>query len=201
MRAKVGGTMKDKIYFDPTKGTYIFDGELSADIINALSVLISPSIYAGKATIAEVTVDELDTSDKVQKYLSTDKTDDNYQRLYDQYHEFVTAHTNGLDENKVQATDRSGNALYWLDDKHEAASKTVTAYPVYLYQYAETTKLKIGFGDDPGGSGFYIPMIELGAGTGTNNNGKGFMYKGLSGFISGLLQFHRRQLTPDYPGG
>ena len=66
-------------------------------------------------------------------------------------------------------------------ESSSAATTTVTVYPVYTYNYTDTAKLKLGFGDDPSGSGYLLPMIELGAGTGVNNNAKGFIYKGISG--------------------
>lgn len=164
---------------DAGETTLVFNGKLSATIIEALSVLISPSVYAQKATIAEITVDELDTSDKVNKYLNTDTSDDNFQRIYDQFHEFITAAVNE-GAGRVPATDRDGNHLYWLDETHEAAGTTETAYPVYTYSYSETAKLKLGFQTEPE-SGQYMPMIELGAGIGDGNKGKGFIYKGVSG--------------------
>ena len=102
-------------------------------------------------------------------------------KSYDQFHEFITGVTDGLHENKIQAEDRTGAPLYWTDDTHESATTTVTAFPVYTYKYTDTAKMKLGFGEDPSGSGYLIPMIELGAGTGTNNNAKGFIYKGISG--------------------
>jgi len=48
---------------------YIFDGELSVNVINALSVVITLNLYTGKATIAKLTVDQLDAGTKVQNYL------------------------------------------------------------------------------------------------------------------------------------
>ena len=180
-----GNTWADKLYYavdtDTGNTELFFNGKLTADVIEALSAVIAPNLYAGKATIAEVTVDELDTSDKVKNYLNGDTSANNYQKIFDQFHEFITGVTDGLDENKVQAEDRNGEPLYWTDDTHTAATTTVTAFPVYTYKYTDTAKLKLGFGNDPSGSGYLIPMIELGAGTGTNNNAKGFIYKGLSG--------------------
>lgn len=180
-----GNTWTDKLYYAADTDTgnveLFFNGKLTADVIEALSAVIAPNLYASKATIAEVTVDELDTSDKVKNYLNGDASANNYQRIYDQFHEFITGVTDGLDENKVQAEDRNGDPLYWTDDTNTAATTTVTVYPVYTYNYTDTAKLKLGFGDDPSGSGYLIPMIELGAGTGINNNAKGFIYKGISG--------------------
>ena len=180
-----GTTWADKLYYavdtDTGNTELYFNGKLTADVIEALSAVIAPNLYAGKATIAEVTVDELDTSDKVKNYLNGDVSANNYQKIYDQFHEFITGVTDGLDENKVQAEDRNGDPLYWTDDTNTAATTTVTAYPVYTFKYTDTAKMKLGFGDDPSGSGYQIPMIELGAGTGINNNAKGFIYKGISG--------------------
>lgn len=180
-----GSSWVNKLYYDVDTETglakLVFDGELSATLITALSALVTPNFYAGKATISELTVDQVDTSDKVQKYLSSDGTDDNFQRLYDQFHEWVTAQTDGLEANKVQATNRDGDLLYWVDATHTAATTTDTGLPVYTYAYTETNKLRIGFRLDPGVSGYYYPMMEIGAGTGVGDNGKGFIYKGLSG--------------------
>ena len=180
-----GNTWTDKLYYAADTDTgnveLFFNGKLTADVIEALSAVIAPNLYASKATIAEVTVDELDTSDKVKNYLSGDTSANNYQKIYDQFHEFITGVTDGIEENKVQATDRNGELLYWTDDTRSAATTTITVYPVYTYKYTDTAKLKLGFGDDPSGSGYLLPMIELGAGTGVNNNAKGFIYKGISG--------------------
>jgi hypothetical protein len=177
MRALVNGTMTDKIYFDPVKGAYVFDGELSADVINALSALISPNFYAGKATISELTVDELDTSDKVQNYLNSLTADVNYQRIYDQYHKYITATTNGA--TYAQALNRDGELLYWVDETHTAATTEETDFPVYVYEYTEATKLEIAFEYD---GTYYTPKIILGAGTGVNDNGKAKIYKDTTGF-------------------
>ena len=49
MQALKDGSWVDKIYFDAATGNYVFDGELSADVINALSVLITPNLYAEKS--------------------------------------------------------------------------------------------------------------------------------------------------------
>ena len=177
-----GENWVDKIYFDPVLGKYIFDGELSANIINALSVLISPNLYARKATIIELTVDQLDTSDKVQKYLSNDDSDDNFQRIFDQYHEFITAQTDGLETNKAQALNRNAEPLYWTDGTYTSAGTDVTAWPVYTFAYEEFSKMKIGFDEEPS-SGHYVPMIEMGAGSSEESEtmGKAYIYKGADG--------------------
>jgi len=177
-----GSSWKDRLYYDYDSETgdsiLVFNGKLSAELINALSAIITPNLYAEKATISELTVDRLDTSDKVQNYLRENTDDDNFQRIYDQFHEFITASTTG--EETVQAKNRNGKLLYWTDDNHAAAATTETPYPVMTYVYDETAKMRLGFGVEPS-SGFYYPMIELGIGSGSGKNGKGYIYKGVAG--------------------
>lgn len=167
-----GSTWTDKIYFDPATGTYVFDGTLSADVINALSVLITPNLYAEKATIAELTVDRLDTSTKVAKYLSEDTSDVNYISAEGQTIQFVTSSTDGVDTE--QATDRNSAPLYWVDETHKASTTDETEFPVTVYVYTESVKAELSFYDD---SGTYIPRIVMGAGTGTGDNDKLLIYK------------------------
>ena len=69
---------------------------------------------------------------------------------------------------------------------------------MYTMPYTETNKLRIGFRLDPGGSGFQIPMVEMGAGTGTGDNGKGFMYKGTSGLYLDYYSSVNGRFAPDY---
>lgn len=89
------GTWKDRLYYEydsaADETVLVFDGQLSADIINALSVLITPNLYAEKATISELTVDQLDTSTKVQNYLNNDTSDVNYIRVAGQITQYITA--------------------------------------------------------------------------------------------------------------
>ena len=75
-----GWTDRLKYEYDSGAGetTLVFNGRLSATIIEALSALITPNLYADKATISELTVDQLDTSVKVQNYLNEDTSDVNY---------------------------------------------------------------------------------------------------------------------------
>jgi hypothetical protein len=64
---------------------------LSADVINALSAVITPNLYADKATISELTVDQLDTSVKIQNYLKESTADVNYIKAVGQIIQFITA--------------------------------------------------------------------------------------------------------------
>jgi hypothetical protein len=100
MQIKSGDVWVDKIYFDPATGNYVFDGTLSANVINAVkanidvivnNTFITQNLYAERGTIAELTVDQLDTSDKVANYLAGNKADAHYIRAYDQHVEFIEA--------------------------------------------------------------------------------------------------------------
>ncbi len=167
----------NKIYFDADIGKYVFDGELSADVISALSAVITPNIYAEKATIAEITVDQLETGSKVRNYLNGDTSDVNYIKIKDQYLQFITASTDGL--MSIQATDRNGVYLYWNDDMYTSATTDETAYPVSTYEYTELIKAQLAFDETSN----HIPQLILGAGSGnTANSGKTFIYKATDGF-------------------
>jgi len=179
MRAKKDGVMKNMVYFDATSGKYVFDGTLTADTIEALQALITNSFYAEKGYIAELTVDELDTSDKIQRYLDSDTSDVNYQKIFDQQHKFISAVASS---GYTQAKTRDNQSLYWTDATRVAATTTVTAYPVYVYNYTETSKLEIGF--EYVGTA-YIPKLILGTSTGAGgspDSGRAKIYKDSTGF-------------------
>lgn len=174
-QALEGEVLVDKIYFDPITGKYVFDGDLSATTITALQTLITPNLYADKATIAELTVDRLETSDKVEKYLATDTSDVNYIKIYDQYIQFITASTTGSATEQVNS--RMGEPLYWTDETHTKVTTDETELPVLIYTYTELTKMQLAFEEV---DGVYIPKLDLGAGD-QNGNSKGHIYKGTDG--------------------
>ena len=144
MRALIDGTMKDRIYFDPIKGDYVFDGALGADAV------FTDSLYAEQGDIAELTVDRLSTSRRIRKYILQDTSDDNFVKIQDQYLQFITGtvvSSTGLmpeagdfllTENgyyiteesgnaaTVQATNRFGQGLYW---QREPVGHTSDGYP------------------------------------------------------------------------
>ena len=146
MRALIDGTMKDRIYFDPVRGDYVFDGALGADAI------FTESLYAELGYVAELTVDRLTTSRRVRKYLLGDTSDDNYIHIQDNYIRFMTGSvisSNVLDTEEgqhlltqnglyiateqsntqlvVQVTNRYGDRLYW---QREPVSVTADGYPM-----------------------------------------------------------------------
>ncbi|MCF8020904.1 MAG: phage tail protein [Vallitaleaceae bacterium] len=181
-----GDNWVNKLYFDPVEGKYIFDGTLTAAAIEAIKATIdivisettiTQTLAAQTGTIAELTVDSIETSDKVQKYLVSDTSDVDYWRGQDQFIKFITATTDGLSTEQV--VDRNGMPLYWLDDTYEGVSQDVTSYPVLQYVYTELEKMKIQFEDV---NGVQVPSIVMGAGAGVvgaPDFGKGFIYEPL----------------------
>ena len=192
MRALIDGVMKDRIYFDPIKGDYVFDGALGADAV------FTDSLYAEQGDIAELTVDRLSTSRRVRKYILEDTSDDNYIQIQDNHQRFITgtAKTDELNPTVYlteQATNRFGQGLYWqrepvshnaqgypLDEDGEQIYATTeqTNWPVMVYQYDELVKAEFAFEAE---SGIYVPVLTLGAG---DNNGytKGILHKSADGF-------------------
>lgn len=181
---------KDKLYFDSATSKYVFDGELSASLISALeaefdvtisNTVIVNQLSADKGNIAELTVDRLDTSDKVQNYLASNTGDVNYIRIADQTVEFVAASTAGTSIEQIE--DRNGNPVFWLDDTHTGTTLEVTDYPVLTYVYIEDIKAKITFEDI---DGVYTPKIILGAGWYTEGGElreQAQIYKGIDGLV------------------
>ena len=145
-----GVNWTNKLYFDAATGKYIFDGMLSATMIEALeaefdvtvsNVTITNILAAETGYIAQLTVDELLTDTKVKNYLKKD-TDFNasiapieYQHIFGKYHRFIYATTDGSQE--AQAIDRYGRLLYWKDSDKEVVTLDETNYPVMVYVYSE----------------------------------------------------------------
>ncbi len=181
-----GGNWINKLYFDPVTGKYIFDGMLSATMIEALegefdvtisNTFITQTLAAETAYIAQLTVDQLETSTKVQNYLNNNTNDVNYIRIFEQYIMFITASTDGSGTEQVR--DRRNNNLYWLDETFKGTTTNITDYPVLIYNYSELIKMQILFVDI---SDNYVPKIILGVGDGTGgNNAKAEIFKGQTG--------------------
>jgi hypothetical protein len=178
-----GGNWVNKLYFDAATGKYIFDGMLSATMIEALeaefdvtisNTFITQTLAAETAYIAQLTVDQLETSTKVQNYLNNNTNDVNYIKIFGQYVQFITASTDGSGTEQVK--DRRNSNLYWLDEEFKGTTTNVTDFPVLIYNYEEHIKLQILFENI---SGTYIPKIILGVGDGTGtNHAKAEIYKG-----------------------
>ena len=184
MYAKEGSSMVPKIYFDPDRGNYVFDGVLGADAI------YTQSLYAETGFVAELTVDQLSTSRRVRKYLLNDTSDDNYVYIHEQ---IIELRTGSNASGRVQAANRYGQPLYWAEDISEAeiseegfpfidgkqiyTATDNTGYPVYTYEYDELTKMKIEFQTQ---GSVYVPVLTIGAGDLSGNN-IAQIYKGADG--------------------
>lgn len=192
MRALIDGVMKDRIYFDPIKGDYVFDGALGADAV------FTDSLYAEQGDIAELTVDRLSTSRRVRKYILEDISDDNYIQIQDNHQRFITGTVKTDEHNPTvylteQATNRYGEGLYWQRQpvSHDAQGYPLdedgqqiytvteqTNWPVMVYQYDELVKAEFAFEEE---SGTYVPVLTLGAGD-ENGYTKGILHKSAAGF-------------------
>lgn len=172
MRALIDGVMKDRIYFDPIKGDYVFDGALGADAV------FTDSLYANQGDIAELTVDRLSTSRRVRKYILGDVSDDNYLHIQDNYLRLITGTVRESSGQYLteQSTNRYGNGLYWqrepvshnaegypldINGKQIYATTDQTDWPVMVYQYDELIKSDYAFNSE---DGTYVPMLTLGVG-------------------------------------
>ena len=193
MRALIDGVMKDRIYFDPIKGDYVFDGALGADAV------FTDSLYAEQGDIAELTVDRLSTSRRVRLYNLRNTGDDNFLEIQDNYLRLITGtviYDSGSPLTE-QATNRYGNPLYWseipysinaqgypldedgnqiyatTDEPTPGEGETLDDYKVMVYQYTELVKSELAFFND---DGTYVPKLTMGAG---DNQGysKGYLFK------------------------
>jgi len=178
----------------------IFAEYISTNVLEANTIIVN-NLTAQKGYIAELTVDQLDTSDKVQNRLDNNTDDVYYIRINNQVVEWVEAQYNSsLPE--VHTVNRNGNHLYWIDDTHTGVTEDTTAHPVMEYGYDEYVKRKDWFMTDPAGSGFQIPVSEWGVGTGVGDNAKFRMYKAAKGayfdyFHSTTGAIRRIMLTDD----
>ena len=88
------------------------------------NTFITQTLAAETAYIAQLTVDQLETSTKVQNYLNEDTADVNYIKIFEQYIQFITASTDGSETEQVK--DRHNNDLYWIDDTFKGTTTNVT---------------------------------------------------------------------------
>lgn len=185
MQAWEGGEWVDKIYFDSVAGKYVFNGELESTYITVLTSLVTEVLFADQGTIAELTVDRLQTHDKIQRYLNNDQSDVHWINIQDQYIEFVTSQDcTGSYENVYS---RHGEQMFWKDGTHTHVTTENTGLPVRQFEYdKELVKLSIMFESDGSNQ---VPMIALGAGTGISGDkdGRGFIYKDDGGLY---IEYH-----------
>ncbi|OPX88127.1 MAG: hypothetical protein A4E53_02144 [Pelotomaculum sp. PtaB.Bin104] len=178
------GALVDRIYFDSLTGKYIFDGVLTAETIEASNIEVDVNVtnilYAQKGNISELTVDQLDTSTMVAKYLANDTSDMGYIKIFGEHIQFIEASTDG--SQTAQVLDRNSQPMYWTDDTHTTPTLDVTDYPVLVYVYTEQVKMEL-YHELDSATGFYVPKMIWGVGTGTYDYGKGFITKDDDGLI------------------
>ena len=200
MSALKDGVMTPRIYFDPAKGDYVFDGALGADAV------FTDSLYAEQGDVAELTVDRLSTSRRVRLYNLQNTGDDNYVEIQDNYLRFVTGTPIEDSQNPgtyltEQATNRYGNPLYWseipvsynsqgypldeggtqiyatTDQPVPGEGEALDDYKVMVYQYTELIKAQFAFEQE---SGTYVPILTIGAGD-ENGRNQGYIHKSATG--------------------
>lgn len=171
------------LYYDPVRGTFVFDGALGSDAV------FTDSLYAERGDVAELTVDELSTSRQVKEYLL-----DTYYRATPSYKDDNYIHAEGMSIRWVTGTvsivngvaqtqhlvNRNGSAMYWrkqiasvssdgypfdADGNQVYSTVDVTDYPVTVYVYNNSVKMAGAFALDQV-SGYYVPQMDFGAGDG-----------------------------------
>ncbi len=185
-----------KLTFNKTTGLLTVKGDIEADdlfltidgvktsIIDELTGKIDGQYItggmSGTTALGNLLVDNLSTSDKIRNYLASNTAQVNYIRIYDQYIEFVEA-TYAGGTTQARTGDKTGDLLYWTDDTHNFVTSVTdgSLEAVMVYTYTELIKGKYGYQLVDGTN---QPTITLGAGTGTGDNGKTFIYKGTDGF-------------------
>ena len=148
-----------------------FGGTLTADALEAVkadldivvsNTIITQNLYSQLGRIADLTVNELDTSfKKISNYLAGDTSPIYYKRDFEQYSLYIQANTDGSESE--QYTSKDGTPLYWVDEEHKEMTTEITDFPVMVYVYTEYTKMELSFRDV---NGDIRPRIILGAGYG-----------------------------------
>ena len=196
MRAVIDGIMKDCIYFDTVAKKYRLSGDVLIDGSVQSDAVVTDALYAEQGDVSQLTVDWLDTSKRVKRYLLNDTSDDNHIEIHDSVLNFISSSvvfdTNGTPLTE-QLTNRYGSYLYWkkdisdaeivdgypyVDDVRVYATEEDTGYPIIVYQYKDLVKRSINFLQD-NDSGVYLPTDIFGAGISEANpyNGVGKILK------------------------
>ena len=209
MQVKEGDQWVDALYFDPETKKYYFNGMLTANAIEAIKAsinvlvsytIITQNLYSEKGYIAELTVDQLDTSQKVRNYLAGNLGDVNYIKIYDQHIEFRTGKVKfdeELNPLTEQAMDRFGKALFWVDEERKSVQYEDNGDPVIIYQYNELVKARMSFIYNSATKNYEVEW-EVGAGHGIPGfpeRGKLFIQKDAEG---GTIKYVRADGKEEY---
>lgn len=184
MRAVVDGVMKDAIYFDTATGKYKISGDVLIEGGIQSDASITDALYAEQGDISQLTVDRLETSDKIKRYLSKDKSSMSFIRIEGLKLQFIIA-TPSVDESgnlkTEQLESRYGSLLYWakdisnadivngypyVDDVRVYATEENTGFPIIVYSYDESVVRQIIFIYDAlTGANYCTETFGQGAGT------------------------------------
>ena len=189
MRAKIDGQMKDCIYFNTEKQRYCLSGDVLIEGSIQAEATITEAMYAEQGDISQLTVDRLETSDKIKRYLSKDTSDMAFIRIEGVELRFIIA-TVSVNESGVAETkplvNRYGSTLYWSKDISNAnivdgypyidnvrvyATEKNTGFPITVYSYTESIIRQIVFIYDPLKDAYYCTET-FGQGAGTNAAGE-----------------------------
>ena len=201
-----GGNWTNKLYFDPAEGKYIFDGVLSAGLIEALEAQFDVTISYTTITnvlssqlgnIAELTVDSLETSDKIARYYSDpqDVGDMNFIRAVGNYLDFITAEVKRQGETLLDEhlENRYGQPLYWLDEERTGITLEMTIWPVMGFQYTQYNKMSLYF---DGNDLTSTPRIKMGYGDGvTGKSATGEIIKEVDGLFFKYYKSNTEELV------
>lgn len=199
MRAVIDGVMKDCIYFDTASQKYRLSGDVLIDGSVQSDAVVTDALYAEQGDIAQLTVDWIDTSKRVQKYLNKDTSSDFHFVGHDTTIEFIRSDVimSGSTPQTEQMQNRYGNLLYWQKDISNAEivdgypyvenlrvyiTEEDTGFPVMVYQYNNHVMRQISFQQDPE-SGNWFPTDLYGMGVDEQGlNGRGKILKTTGGF-------------------
>lgn len=204
MRAKIDGQMKDCIYFNTEKQRYCLSGDVLIEGSVQSEATITDALYAEQGDISQLTVDRLETSDKIKRYLSKDTSDMSFIRIEGLELRFIIAKVS-VNESGVAETEllvnRYGSTMYWSKDISNAnivdgypyvdnvrvyATEKNTGFPITVYSYTESIIRQIVFIYDPIKKATYCTET-FGQGAGTNAAGEivnqGWLQKTTSKFF------------------
>ena len=194
-----GENWVDRLYYEYDseldETVLVFDGKLSAASIEAAignidisinQTVITENLYATMGTVAELTVDSLETSDRVARYKAENTGRMDFIRVEGKNIDFIegTVKLEGGNPVVIQLTNDNLEPLYWTDELESQMFTTETDYPVYVYDYDEVYKLRIFYELDSE-TGYYNPKMDWGTGAGVEGypeRGKGFIEKDADGF-------------------
>ena len=204
MRALVDGELKDCIYFDTAAGKYRISGDVLIEGAVQSDASITDSLYAEQGDISQLTVDRLETSDKIRRYLSLDQTSLQFIRIEGLALQFILGHVvlRGDVPATEQLVNRYGSPLFWkkniagavisggypyVDEERVYTTEEDTGFPVTVYQYDEAVIRQIVFQQDLT-TGYYFCTETFGQGSGTSEltgktNNQGFMQKSDTSFF------------------